>query len=210
MCFWRKMFQRDSSSSSSYIIDVDAEAVDDVDDIDHHYENLVFEGGGVKGLSLAAACMELDKCGILDDIYRFAGSSAGAIIAAGLAIGYTPKELVSIMMKTNFANFVDDSAGVIRDIHRLINDYGYAKGTYFKQWVQKLVKKKTGYKSYTFGELYKDTKKELIITGTNLTQQKLVLFSYKTHPDLPIATAVRISMSIPYFSSHCIITVICM
>ncbi len=103
---------------------LDSETASTTTEIDHHYENLVFEGGGVKGLSLAASVVELERLGIIDDIKRYAGSSAGAIVASGLAIGYTPHEIVKIMVKTDFNKFVDDSFGVVRDMRRLVKRYG--------------------------------------------------------------------------------------
>lgn len=186
----------DDEDTSS--IDFSQEFIDNVKDINHNYENLAFEGGGVKGISLAAAVVELWKLGILDDIKRFAGSSAGSIIAAGLAIGYMPQEIVKIMLDTDFEDFLDDSIGVALDANRLVNKYGYCKGKYFLKWAKDLIKDKTGDSKYTFGDLWNDRKIELIITGTNLTKQRLDLFSHKTHPNMPIATAVRISMSIPF------------
>lgn len=47
----------------------------------------VFEGGGVKGIGFVGAISEIEKAG-----YSFeylAGTSAGAIIAALLAVGYS-------------------------------------------------------------------------------------------------------------------------
>ena len=41
--------------------------------------------------------------------------------------------------------------------------------------------------------------KRLYVFGTNLTQQAVQEFSYETTPDVAVADAVRISMSIPFF-----------
>jgi NTE family protein len=41
--------------------------------------------------------------------------------------------------------------------------------------------------------------KRLFVFGTNLTQQAVQKFSYETTPDVAVADAVRISMSIPFF-----------
>jgi NTE family protein len=41
--------------------------------------------------------------------------------------------------------------------------------------------------------------KDLYCTGTNLTKQQLEIFSYESTPDMPIALAVRISGSIPFY-----------
>ena len=43
----------------------------------YHFKNLVFEGGGVKGIAYVGAMEVLDKEGILNNIERVAGTSAG-------------------------------------------------------------------------------------------------------------------------------------
>ena len=45
------------------------------------FKNLVFQGGGVKGIAYGGALDVLDKKGILKNIIRVAGTSAGAINA---------------------------------------------------------------------------------------------------------------------------------
>ena len=47
----------------------------------YHFKNLVFEGGGVKGIAYVGALEVLDREGILNDIERVAGTSAGAMVA---------------------------------------------------------------------------------------------------------------------------------
>ena len=51
------------------------------------FRNLVFEGGGVKGIAYVGAWEVLQKKGILKDIKRVGGTSAGAINALLLALG---------------------------------------------------------------------------------------------------------------------------
>ena len=45
----------------------------------YHFSNLVFEGGGVKGIAYAGALEELENKGILQNIRRVGGTSTGAI-----------------------------------------------------------------------------------------------------------------------------------
>lgn len=68
----------------------------------YHFRNLVFEGGGIKGIAYAGALMELEKRGILDEIIRVGGTSAGAITATLVALGYKNKEIAHIVMNMNF------------------------------------------------------------------------------------------------------------
>ena len=48
---------------------------------DYPFKNLVFEGGGVKGIAYIGAIEALDQAGALNQIERVAGTSAGAITA---------------------------------------------------------------------------------------------------------------------------------
>jgi NTE family protein len=67
--------------------------------------NAVFEGGGVKGIALVGALARAEQEGI--SIKGFAGSSAGAIVAALASVGYRSAELKGILQKTNYIEFLD-------------------------------------------------------------------------------------------------------
>jgi len=76
-------------------------------------ENLVFQGGGVKGYAyLGALGVLLDGEATsrmtLAQIKRVAGASAGAITSFLLAIGYSFKELQQSMAELNFLDLLDD------------------------------------------------------------------------------------------------------
>ena len=86
----------------------------------YHFKNLVFEGGGVKGIAYVGALEVLDKEGILKDIKRVAGTSAGALVAVLIGLGYSAKELKDILWSINFQNFLDSSWGVIRLVQRRV------------------------------------------------------------------------------------------
>ncbi|XP_019626164.1 PREDICTED: uncharacterized protein LOC109471315 [Branchiostoma belcheri] len=80
---------------------------------DHRFkfENLVFEGGGAKGIAYIGVCKVLEDAGILPQITRFAGTSAGAITAALLAIGLTPQEMLEELSSKNLLEVVLDARG---------------------------------------------------------------------------------------------------
>ena len=50
------------------------------------FRNLIFEGGGVKGIAYSGALAVLEQRGILRRIKRVGGASAGAINASLLAL----------------------------------------------------------------------------------------------------------------------------
>jgi len=162
------------------------------------YENLVLEGGGIKGLAYCGALIALEKKNILEKIKRFAGSSAGAITATLIAIGYNTDEISNITKNTDFKSFLDDKTGLIRDLYNFFTKYGICQGDTFSNLMKALIKNKTGNEKYTFNNLYTDTGKELVITGTNLTNMTTIYYSREKYPDMAIYKAVRISMSIPF------------
>lgn len=166
----------------------------------YHFRNLVFEGGGVKGVAYVGAMEVLESKGILKEIKRVGGTSAGAINALLLGLNYSIEETREILMQLDFKNFLDDSWGVIRDTRRLIEEYGWYKGDFFYQWVADRIESKTGKSKATFAEVQSMGKfRDLYFIGTNLSTHFSEVFSAEETPKMPLADAVRISMSIPLF-----------
>lgn len=163
------------------------------------FRNLVFEGGGVKGIAYVGAMQVLAQRGHLEGIRRVGGTSAGAINALIYALGYSMQEQRDILDSTDFKAFMDNSFGIIRDVKRLTTKFGWNKGDYFSGWIEDLVKKKLGSKNATFKDLKKAGKPDLYIIGTNLSTGYAECFSAERHPEMALAKALRISMSIPLF-----------
>src|SRR5215207_1630054 len=65
--------------------------------------DLIFEGGGVKGIGLAGAYAALEQRGFTPK--GLAGASAGAITAALIAAGYNSAELDEILLNIPFFKF---------------------------------------------------------------------------------------------------------
>ncbi len=169
----------------------------------YNFRNLVFEGGGVKGIAYVGALYLLIEKDILKNIERIGGTSAGAINAVLTGLGFTQKETREVLWSLDFKKFMDDSWGIIRDTKRLIEEYGWYKGDFFRGWIGKLIKKKTGNSESTFGDIeaMKEKKgfKSLYFMGTNLSTGFSEVFSPEHTPRMCVADAVRISMSIPLF-----------
>ena len=170
------------------------------------FRNLVFEGGGVKGIAYAGALQVLESKGVLADVKRVAGTSAGAITATLVAVGCSAAEVEQIVGSTSFRSFMDANFGLIRNADRLLQDYGWYKGDTFVQWIQKILDAFGWKPDLTFGELRKfvqanpgGKRKELTVVGSNISAEIPQVFSADLTPDVPIWHAVRISMSIPLF-----------
>ena len=173
--------------------------------------DLVFEGGGVKGIGLAGA-----YCALSDHGYRpecVAGTSAGAITAALVAVGYTGAELEDIVLhQMDFRKFEDrtflDRFGLPGDLLQFLHSRGMHSGNYFLGWITELLEEK---KKTTFGDLHDEHETDpkrayrlRVIASDISTRRMLVLPQDADHlgidPDeLSIAEAVRMSMSIPVF-----------
>jgi len=164
------------------------------------FRNLVFEGGGVKGIAYIGALETLSQRGFLDHIVRVGGTSAGAINGLLFALGYSIREQREILQSTDFRDFMDSSFGVIRDIRRLAKHFGWHQGEFFRGWLGELIKARLGSIDATFADLQASAgKPELYVIGTNLSTGYAETFSAERHPDMPLLDAVRISMSIPLF-----------
>ncbi|SFM79850.1 patatin-like phospholipase family protein [Nitrosomonas communis] len=167
------------------------------------FRNLVFEGGGVKGIAYVGALDVLIDKAIISNIQRIGGTSAGAINAILLGLGFTPQETQDILWSLDFNEFLDDSWGNVRDTARLIEQFGWYKGDYFRDWIGKLIKEKTGNSEATFADIeamkQKRGFKSLYFMGTNLSTLFSEVFSAEHTPRTCVADAVRISMSLPLF-----------
>lgn len=166
------------------------------------YKNLIMEGGGIKGIAYGGALEELEERGVLEDIIRVGGTSAGAIQACLLSLGYTAKEITDIIAETPVESFNDDGF-VAYGSKRLFKKYGWFKGDSFLQTIEKLIAYRTGTKDLSFAELHKLAStypfRDLYVVGVDLTDQQYVVFSHETYPNMRVADAVRISMSIPLY-----------
>src|SRR5437870_613228 len=106
----------------------------------HPQVDLVFEGGGVKGIALVGAYSMLEEKGYVP--HNVAGSSAGAIVAALVAAGYSAGELHDILTETKFSQFED--AGWEKHILALgapisiLKDHGIYRGKQFHDWLSTL------------------------------------------------------------------------
>lgn len=162
--------------------------------------NLIFEGGGVKGVAYAGALKALNERGKCANLKRVAGASAGSMTALMLALGINQEQIFHEILDLDFSKFLDDSLGIIRDTYRLVDNFGWHKGKALQRWVDEIVWKYTEKKHLTFQGLY-DLQQgpSLYVIVTNLTMGTIEVYSHETTPDFPLSIAVRASMGIPFF-----------
>lgn len=165
----------------------------------YQFRNLIFEGGGVKGVAYLGALGVLEEKGILPNIERIGGTSAGAIIGVLIGLNFSLKEVEEILLNLDFSKFLDDSVGLVMDSVRLLTEYGWYKGDTFRNWLGDLIAAKTGNPNATFKDIVTVGAgfKEMFFIATNLSTRSSTVFSAEHTPDTCVADAIRMSMSIP-------------
>jgi NTE family protein len=161
--------------------------------------NLVFEGGGIRGIAYCGSITEMESKQMMQEVEKVGGTSAGAIVAMTVSLGYTGKEIEEIISGTNFKKFNDGRYLFVGGINRTNKYFGWYRGARFEKWLDQVISLKTGNADITFEELKEKGFKDLYITGTCLNKQQLVIFSCHTYPKMKIKDAVRISMSVPLY-----------
>lgn len=156
------------------------------------YKNLVFEGGGVKGIAYAGALQVLQDSLILKDIDKVAGASAGAITATLVALGYTAEGIKIIVDNMNLPMFEDNANPL-----NIIKTFGIYRGNYCLNWIKTMIEAQTEDKDSTFRDLHQKGFKDLYIVASCWNNQSIYIFSFNNTPDVVVAEAVRASMSIP-------------
>jgi len=175
------------------------------------YRNLVFKGGGVRGIAYMGALEGLEKKGVLQKIDRVAGSSAGAIAATLACFRLSVDETVNLFNSLDLARVPQSSANgnqsyklphlsSTENIRRLVEKYGWYSSEYFHEWLGEVIESQCGHNPRaTFNDFRMRGYRDLYIAAANLSRKRTEFFSYQTTPDVSVADAVRLSMSIPMF-----------
>jgi len=161
------------------------------------FENLVFEGGGNKGMAYVGVLQVLEKAGVMRNIKRVAGASAGAIIAALIAIGCDSQQLKDFLEQDLRRILVDHQCGYCSLLPNLLQGFGWNPGHKLLRWFGEQLKDVAGDADITFKEVLQRFGKELCIVVTNLNQMSVEYFHPKTTPNTPVRRAVRMSMALP-------------
>lgn len=174
--------------------------------------NAVFEGGGIRGLAHVGALKVAEEQG-----YRWqhvAGTSAGAIIAALVAAGYTADELYQIMKTFDFKRFMDTPDSLLFPLFRvvkLLTKGGLHSGAYIETFMRERLREK---KKETFGDLLIPGQEQnpdpflryrLTVIASDITTGRMIRLPQDAHlygiepNDLEVARAIRMSASFPFF-----------
>lgn len=167
----------------------------------------MFSGGGVKGLAFAGALRAAAEAGY-DEWVKLAGTSAGAITAMALAVGYDAAGLRFALDELDLSRLADyGPLGPLEIPLNLGLRRGVVHGRALREWLEHLLEN-APHPARTFGELGPE---RLRVIGVDLAHTRMVVLpddlslyvdeqGRRLRPDeFPIAEAVRISAGYPYF-----------
>ena len=182
------------------------------------FKNLVFKGGGVKGVAYLGAIEVLGQQGILPCIERVAGSSAGAITAMALSFPLTAPQIVDLVNTLDFSRIAGGGTadipfvpeilkkelgklfGDVDSLLRLLFRYGLHTSDYFYDWLKQTIAGQCGGDAMaTFREFHERGFRDLHVTSADTSLHITHYFSAALSPDVAVADAVRMSMSLPFF-----------
>ncbi|WP_332697943.1 patatin-like phospholipase family protein [Halalkalibacter lacteus] len=161
----------------------------------------VFAGGGVKAFAFVGALQVMEEKGY--EFERLAGTSAGSIVAALIKVGYSSEDIFTMLDDLDVESFKDERMSLLPfSLAKWVHLYfrlGLYKGNELELWLKKVLEAK-GVR--TFGDLPQGS---LRIIASDLSKGKLLVLpedlrKYGVIPEkFPVARAVRMSCSIPFF-----------
>jgi NTE family protein len=171
--------------------------------------DLVLEGGGTKLPGLVGAYRVLRDQDFTP--INIAGTSAGSIVGALIAAGYTPEEMRELLYDMSFSEFLDGARWPWQKGWNFFKHWGIYKGDHFEEYIRSLLSNRG---IVTFGDLLTDRKQDLSdpryrwklkVVVSDVTNKKLAIFPndakiYGADPDkMDVASTIRMSMAIPFF-----------
>lgn len=166
--------------------------------------NLVCKGGGMKGIALVGAIAYLEDSGYKWD--RLAGTSAGALVASLLSVGYTSSEIEEILYDIDYPKFKDKNIFQFIPFAGDLLSVTFHKGIYSGKYLEDFLHEKFKQKGKTkFKDVSISGESKLKMIASDVTRKKLLvlpddLVDYGLDPmEFEIAKAVRMSVSIPLY-----------
>ena len=185
------------------------------------FKNLVFQGGGVKTFAYHGVVETLDAYGVLPQIERVAGTSAGAVMAACLGFRLSVQETLELFKQIDYSRvslaapdkdqkripgklvrgeLLDKVVSNVDSINRLLKHYGWYASDYPYQRLQEIIANYChGNGRATFADFKANGFRDLYIVTTNLSKHRREVFSAETTPHVAVVDALLITQSVPLF-----------
>ena len=156
--------------------------------------HLVLSGSGARFASFIGAYSAiLEKYpDFHSSLKSIIATSGGALVGTMICLDYSVRAIQDLCNNLEYNDLKQ------LDINQFFVNYGIESGNSITRLFKAIIQKKLGDGNATFNDFYRHTGRSLIITGTNLTTMQLVDFSYKSHPNMEVWRALRITISIPF------------
>lgn len=157
------------------------------------YENLVLSGGSVRGFCQIGAIKKLIEEGLLDlkKLKGVAGTSAGAILALLIVLGFDIDEIWNFILDIDIKKLVNMEPLLI------FKKFGADSGQIVYNILDEIVSKKFGAKQVNFKQLYELNGIDFTVVGACLTTKQEIHYNHINTPNFKVSVAVRISISMP-------------
>ncbi len=190
-------------------------------------DTIVLSGGVAKGVAYAGTLRYLEEAGKLENVSRFAGSSAGSIFAFICYLGISSEEADEIIKNIDWPSLVDSDIPllkIMKDFHLIWKDvnylkaigdlaafWGLTKGDAIENLLRGILKKQgftdDGYITFAqikgrvearIPENSKVKSKDLYVVACSMAYNKTAVLSFSTTPNMDVVSAIRASMAIPF------------
>ena len=170
------------------------------------FSSIVIAGGASKIISVIGVAKFLEEENMIKHIKNFVGTSAGAVLCAFIAMGYSSNEMYDFFIQ-NLCNDETITRMNIDEIFSFFATFGISSGCNLECFFERMIEQKVGkgYKDITFIEFAKKFGKNLVICVSNLTDEECEFWSVDTTPNNTIIKALRASCSIPLLFTPLII-----
>jgi NTE family protein len=184
------------------------------------FRNLVFQGGGIKAFAYHGALQVLEEYGVLKQIDRVAGTSAGAIMATLLSFRLDADETIELYNTVDYSRIAEvredldlperipralerelgKLKGGVGIATRFLRRYGLYANDYAHNWLMETIADHCGGNGRaTFSEFRQRGFRDVYIVATNLSTHRATVFSAETTPHTAVADATLMSGSIPFY-----------
>ena len=153
---------------------------------------LVLSGGGLRGCVYIGILKYLEEKNIIQKIDCIGGTSIGALVGVLVTMSYT-----SIELEHTIRDFEYTQYNSVNLCHLFVH-FGIDTFEKIMEFIVALFTRKNYPPYITFADLYTKTNKHLIINAVCLNTHENTIFDYQLTPNMPVITAMRASMTLPF------------
>jgi len=163
---------------------------------------ITLSGGGVTGLAHIGAMEVFQEKGLLGSVREYIGTSAGALMALCLCLGYTLSEMKAICLGMNFESLTEINPESVLNI---FETFSIDSAKNIEKLLVTILKVKGLSADINFEGLRAAMpgKPRLRVCATNLNQCCSVTFDDVATPKTQVVFAVKASMTIPLLFTPC-------